>query len=498
MSDNRPNLVFILQDHQAYYGHSTREGVKPLRPNFESFAKEGAEFTENYAVTPMCGPARRSFLTGLYPHTHGQVHNENDPWYIHDVYLDNLYNAGYRNYYYGKWHAGPGCAYDHHADGFSQQGYGNPYNTPDYKRYCEERKLPRAVHKIERAFEHDGFKAYRGFKKMVPGALYQCEEYFSGEHAIGTTITPEDSHEDFFVANMACDKLEELAKEKDKGPFSLSVEFWGPHQPFFPTQKYLDMYDKTKILPYPSLYDDLEDKPEVLKKEASHPMGKDGHVQVGALSKEEWQDILLHCYANQTMIDAAAGRVVDKIKELGLDENTLIIWTTDHGDAVSCHGGHFDKDSHMAMEVLKTPLAIQWKGKVNPGTKYNGYTFTCDVPCTFMDAVGLEFTNRVDGKSLLKLLSGEEEKRESLMLETYGHGYGTTIIGRTILSGGWKYSATENDLDELYDLNTDPYEMENKASKTQFKEKRLEMRNKLRTEQKKSFDPVSLDSIKED
>lgn len=499
MSEKKPNLLFILNDHQAYYGHGMQGGVKPMHPNFDAFAASGAAFSQSYSVTPMCGPTRRSFLTGLYPHTHGQVHNENDPGYMHDVYLDNLHEGGYLNYYYGKWHAGPGCAYDHHSRGFSQSGYGNPYNTPEYEAYCKKHGLPRARHRIERAFVNHGFKSYRHFAKMVPGAEYQCEEHFSGEHAYGVTITPEDTHEAFFLANLACEQLERLAENPDGQPWALRVDFWGPHQPFFPTQKYLDMYDRTEIPPYPSLNDTLEDKPRVLRMENNGPMGKDGEIQVPPpMSLEEWQDVLVHCYAHGTMVDAAGGRVLDKLKELGLDENTLIIWTTDHGDALACHGGHFDKDSHMAMEVIRTPLALSWKGQVEPGSRYDGYVFSCDVPCTLMDAAGLEFSNDVDGVSLLKLLRGEIPPRETLMLETYGHGYGTTIIGRTLLHDNWKYTCTEDDLDELYYLPDDPYEMTNLAILPEYAGQRQLMRDLLRKEQEKSKDPIPLEAIRTD
>ncbi len=494
MSERKPNIVFILEDHQAFYGH----GDQALRSNFKKFAAEGVEFTQNFSVSPMCGPARRSFLTGLYPHTHGQIHNENDPWYVHDVYLDNLHEAGYVNYYYGKWHAGPGCAYDHFCDGFNQQGYGNPYNTPEYRRYCEQRGLPRATHRITRAFVHNGMTTYKGFSKMVPGALYQSTEYFSGEHAIGITVTPEDTHMDFFVANLACDRLEELAKNKDERPFCLNVHFWGPHQPFFPTQKYLDMYNEDEIKIHPSNKDDLHDKPEVLKLEATLPMGDHGRVRVGALSDKEWREILHYAYAQQTMLDYAGGKVIDKIRELGLDDNTVIIWTTDHGDALCCHGGHFDKDSHLAMEVLRTPLAMNWKGHVASGQIYDGYTFTCDVPCTFMDAAREKFSNTVDGKSLLKLLNGEEPKRDAIMVETYGHGYGVTRLGRGIISESWKYDCYENDIDDLYNLKEDPWEMRNLAQLSEYADKRIEMRTLLRREQTAHNDPISLERIKAD
>jgi len=499
MESKRPNLVFLLNDHQAYYGHGMNGGVAPLRPNFDAFAASGVQFDQNYSVSPMCGPARRSFLTGLYPHTHLQVHNENDPHYFHEVYLDTLAESGYQNYYYGKWHAGPGCAYDHHCYGLSESGYGNPYNMPAYADYCKRNHLPRATHRIERAFFNNGLSKYRSFENLKPGAEYRSEEYFCGEHAIGTTITPEDTHEAFFLANLACERLEELAKDKSGKPFSLRVDFWGPHQPFFPTQKYLDLYDKTKILPYPSYYDTLEDKPRVLQEEINEPLGKDGYlVRPPVLPWSAWQDILAHCYAHITMCDAAAGRILDKLKDLGLDENTLIVWTTDHGDAIACHGGHFDKNSHMAMEVLKTPLALSWKGRLAPNQKSDAFTFTCDVPVTLLEAAGLKFAEPVDGRSLFETLSHPESRRKCLMLETYGHGYGTTIIGRTLLYDGWKYTCTENDLDELYHLKEDPYEMKNLASLPAFARQRSLMRTLLREQQAQSKDPVPLNSICED
>ena len=188
----KPNIVYILNDHQAYYGHGMLQGgPRPIRPCFEAFAAQGMEFTNAYCVTPMCGPARRTMLTGLYPHTHGQYHNENDPPYRHEVYLDTLAEAGYENFYYGKWHAGPGCAYDHHCTGLSQSGYGNPYNTPEYAQYCRERGLPRAQHLVERALLPDSYENSHFFPKLREGALYQCEDYWCGEHATGIT-TMED------------------------------------------------------------------------------------------------------------------------------------------------------------------------------------------------------------------------------------------------------------------------------------------------------------------
>lgn len=495
----RPNIVFILNDHQAFHGHGVNGSQGPLRPRFEEFAQEGINFTDAYCVAPMCGPARRSLLTGLYPHTHGQVHNENDPEYAHEVYLDNLAEAGYENYYYGKWHAGPGCAYDHHCEGLSETGYGNPYNTQEYDDYLKRRGLPRAQHRVERVFTQDDYDRKNYFPGLEEGKLYQCRDFWCGEHAVGVTVTPKETHEAFFLANLACEKLEELAKRDDGKPFTLRVDFWGPHQPFFPTQEFLDLYDPKKIKEHPTFRSQLKDKPYTLHMEANRPIG-DGEeiIYPNPLPWSEWQRILAHCYAHITMLDAAGGMIVDKLRELGMDEDTLIIWSTDHGDAIACQGGHFDKDSHMAQEVMRIPLAMKWKGVISPGQVCDEMVYTCDIPVTILDAAGRKFAHKTDGQSLLDLAfhrEGEDLWRKSLMCETYGHGYGCTIIGRMVTDGRWKYVCTENDLDELYDLENDPYEKVNLSVREEYDEKKEKMRALLIEKQKESDDPISLERL---
>lgn len=494
----KPNIVFILNDHQAYHGHGVDGSLGPKRPYFDNFAAEGINFEQAYCASPMCGPARRSLLTALYPHTHGQVHNENDPPYRHDVYLDLLAEGGYHNYYYGKWHAGPGCAYDHNCQGLSETGYGNPYNTKEYDEYLNKRGLPRAQHRIKRVIQQVNFDEKGYFPKLKEGSLYQCEDFWCGEHALGVTVTPKETHESFFLAGLACEKLEELAKNGNEEPFALRVDFWGPHQPFFPTQEYLDLYDPEQIKEFPNFHTDLKDKPKTLRMEANKPMG-DGEniIYPNPIPWKEWQEMLAHCYAHGTMLDAAGGLIIEKLKELGLDENTLIIWSTDHGDAIACQGGHFDKDSHMAQEVMRIPMAMNWKNRIKPGIKSRELVFTCDIPATIVDAAGVSFGNPIDGESLLKLTDTKNSPqwRKELLCETYGHGYGTTIIGRMVTDGRYKYACTEDCLDELYDLEEDPYEKVNLAVLEEYGDLKIRMRQMLEKKQKESADPVPLKQL---
>lgn len=494
----KPNILFILQDHQAYYGHGVTGEVAPYRPSFMKFADEGCSFSSARCISPMCGPARRCMLTGVYPHTSGQVFNENDPPFNTDVTLDRLYEAGYHNYYYGKWHAGPGDAEDHHAQGFSMHSYGNPYLTTTYKEYCKKRGIPEAVHHIEHSFMTESYIKEGYFPGFKDGADYQCRTSWCGEHASGITITPKESHESFFLATLASEKLEEIAKNKDKEePFSMQIHFWGPHQPFFPTKEFADLYKAEDITLPPSFYDTLENQPDVFKDELSIPLGEGGKIRIpSSLPIKVWQEILARAYGHISMIDAAGGMIIDKLNELGLDKNTLVIWGTDHGDALASHGGHFDKDSHMSEEVMRVPLAIRYPGKIPTSKIDDSFVFTPDIAVTMMNVAGIEMRNKVDGISLIDLVNGKISPRENLMCESYGHGYGKTVISRALYSkDGWKYVVTAHDLEQLYNLNEDPYEMHNLANCKEEEGKVREMRLLLKEEQRKTNDPVDLDTL---
>ena len=148
----RPNILFLLNDHQAYYRHGWDRGPAVMRPHFDRLASEGVSVSRAYTASPLCGPARRSMLTALYPHNHGEIKNDTGHPFDRPAYLDILAENGYTNYYYGKWHAGPGTAHDHHCQGFSYPSYNNPYNKPEYLQYLEQRGLPPAEHLIERTF----------------------------------------------------------------------------------------------------------------------------------------------------------------------------------------------------------------------------------------------------------------------------------------------------------------------------------------------------------
>ena len=491
----KPNIIFIQNDHQAYY--HWENGSVPMRPNFMKLAAEGACFTHSYCATPLCGPTRRTMLTGLFAHTHKQYHNYTDPPYDHEVYLDTLAEAGYDNYYFGKWHAGPGAANEHHCSGFSRTDYSNPYIQPEYKEYLKRYNLPQALHHIDRYFDIPEISSRGDWAECADDVDYQCKANWCGEHAVGSTLTPKETHESFFLATLACEQLEKLAKSESEQPFSLRVDFWGPHQPHFPTQEFLDLYPKADfVLPeYGSYRNRLQGKPGAYYRERSSPFGKDDQLIIpSAVNWDEWTEIIRHAFAHITMLDAAGGMIVDKLKELGLDKNTMIIWTTDHGDALASQGGHFDKGSYMSEEVMRIPCAVKWDGVIPAGQVRDELISTIDYPVTILDAAGTAFTkNKVHGRSLLPLLTGKTDQWEDdLMAETFGHGYGEDINSRMLVHGDYKLIANKESIAELYNLRTDPFELHNLYEDPAFADVRADLENRLRVWQKRTDDPVEV------
>ncbi len=480
---DKPNIVFLLNDHQLHYRHGWDGGPMPQRPHFDRLASEGVNFSRAYTSCPLCMPARRTMLTGVFPHNHRLLKNdETQTPSEHEVYLDVLAREGYRNVYLGKWHAGPGCAYDHHCEGFSYTSYNNPYTKPEYKAFCDARGLPLAEHLIERDFT----PAYRRQEFMTPGGLYRCRgDDWCDEHASGLTVTPKETHETFFLANLACDTLRELAK--DGQPFHVRVDFWGPHQPYFPTREFAGLYNAEEIPEYGNFRDDLSNKPGVYRCEGNEPLHTDHKLIIpNPLPWPEWQKVLARCYAHITMVDAAGGMVLDALDELSLSENTFVVWTTDHGDALACHGGHFNKGAYMPEEMMRVPVAVRWPGRIGPGQTSDELVSLIDVAPTILDVAGTQFNNPIDGTSLVPLCTGEPEWRDGLMSET--HGTGEDVEGRMLVTDRHKYIATRGQLHELYDLDADPYELNNLINDPAHKDTLAGLRQRLRTWQQQTGD----------
>ncbi|MEJ2250348.1 MAG: sulfatase-like hydrolase/transferase [Candidatus Lokiarchaeota archaeon] len=183
-------------------------------------------------------------------------------------------------------------------------------------------------------------------------------------------------------------------------------------------------------------------------------------------------------YGEQSLIDAAGGLILDTLKELNMEEETIVIWASDHGDALACHGGHFDKDSYMPQEMLRVPLAIRYPKIIPQGKKSTALVSNVDYAPTFLEFAGTKFDNSIEGKSLVPLLTQDDVPwRDDLFIETHGHF--TTIVSRSIIFDQYKYTWNEGYMDELYDLKEDPFELKNLVYDKTYTNILKEMKNRL-------------------
>jgi arylsulfatase A-like enzyme len=445
----------LVTDHQLYYRHGWDGGCKPLTPARDRLAAEGLSFDRAYAITPLCAPARRSLLCGYHPHTHRNVHNQNQKPFQETTYLEYLESAGYEQYFFGKWHAGPGDASDHGAQGLSLPGYGNPYTSKEYTTYCHDLGIETATHTIYKKFWNSDTSHH--FPELFEGnTSYRCNGTWCGETAFGITNTDTRSHECGFLSYLAQKTLRKLV-EQDSKPFHLRVDFWGPHQPYFPTSDYLDLYDPSQIKEYGSFRDKLENKPAIYRN-MNQPIADDqGSLIIPSIFDWQiWQQLLRIAYAQTTMVDDAIGAILGTLEESGLSENTLVILTADHGDALASHGGMFDKGSFMTEETVRIPLVVRFPGKVDKGIRTDRLVDTLDIVPTILEAAGISEHKELPGTSLF-----EEAPRESILLEHHGQGFRDTKRSRTVVTNQYKYTRNEDDIEELYDLSSDPYELNN-------------------------------------
>ncbi|MFO7956606.1 MAG: sulfatase-like hydrolase/transferase [Candidatus Brocadiia bacterium] len=421
----QPNLLFVITDHHAWYQHSQPDDFHLELPVWDRFCAEGVRFDRAYSVCPLCSPARASMMTGLYPSAHGMTRNtevgparEFRPQQL--LYSHHLSRAGYRNAYVGKWHCGhERLPVDYGIEGWSLPDYGKVYMSDAYRRYADERGLGEARAHIEHNLNHPEWSGQT--------LTLHHESPWRFMNGSGVLEGPPEAHEEQFVAHLACEKLRELAG--GGRPFSLVASFWGPHQPYYPTQPYASMVGADTIPEYPSFSDDLTGRPlrHVIHRECHH---------AGAKAWRDWS-----------------------------------VWR----------------------EVMRVPLAVRWPAGIEGGVSRRALVSYLDTTATMLDAAGTEIPEAMHSRSLLPLSRGETDDRpDEVILEHNGKGP-TNVIQRMLVRGRYTYVAALYDGDELYDLESDPFEMHNLVEEPGHADVGRDMRGRLLRHIEETGDPVAGD-----
>ncbi|MDA0345838.1 MAG: sulfatase-like hydrolase/transferase [Verrucomicrobia bacterium] len=442
----RPNIVFIITDQQRM------DTIKALgydymeTPNLDRLVNEGVTFTNCHITAASCAPSRASLFTGYYPHTYGVLKNA-DLW--RHSWIEDLAESGYRCVNIGKMHTYP----YHTSNGFHER-----YVVENKDRFLEERYY---------FDEWDKALRFRGLVKQQREQYRKRADYGERLGAFEWEL-PEDTHSDNFVGDTATWWLNAYPTRE---PLFLQIGFPGPHPPYDPVPGYADKYLE-KDLQIQELKDsDLEGQPEAYKELRQHNVDVDHDSVKWDLNPSEEQRHRQRAYyhGNVTMIDEKVGEILNSLEVEGYLDNTIVIFTSDHGDCMSDHG-HIQKWT-MYEQITKVPTIVWAKPGSSAarliegnGRKVDGLCQLMDLGPLILDLAGVEKPADMEAKSLLPAVQNKDwEPREYVFCEQVKDGIFTGNLFQTMIRNDrWKLV---HFVDETYgmliDLENDPNEFNN-------------------------------------
>ena len=500
---DKPNLLFIFSDRQRFdtmacYGNDWMQ-----TPHLNALARESFVFEHPYVTQPVCAPARSSIMTGLYPHATGVPVNKRvmtpDVKTIAEMVSPDTLRA-----YYGKWHLGD--------EVIPQHGFTDWRSVMEglWEEYTKEEYLS-----LNTTY-HDFLKSI-GLEPDVdrPGGRVFSDGFRAGQ-----------SEELQIASYLAGEAVEYIQANKDRR-FVLYVSFLEPHPPFSG--------------PLDGLYDPdtLSVDPAFLKKPAGHSLfsraradyfmqsefkdAPDDRTRAAWEKRRDeynerptsvghdisneagWRRLRAGYMANVTMVDSAVGRIVKAVDDAGLKENTIVVFTSEHGDLVGTHGMLEMRTFYD--HAAKVPLIARIPWLAGEGRTIDGNFSQIDLVPTLLELLGEPIPDGLHGVSRAGVLRGEEDlSGNDVFIEHNGIGdrdLGNPIINvlndlpwRSVVTADrWKLNLCAGDQCELFDLNSDPYELTNLFDDLAHRDRIRVMAAKIRRWQREVGDDATLPSV---
>jgi len=474
------NLLFIMTDQQRYDAMSIAGNTVLETPNLDRLAAQGAYFKNAYTPCAVCGPARASILTGSSVESTGVYSNSQTYDYTGSEVMtmptfdEVLSENGYRSEYYGKWHtlSSKASIYQNPVKYTSNDRYvfGGGGATYMYRDYLSENQAPVAqqegqfLESISKfPYIPDPLDKYYG---MTQAELDAQNLSHSQPDQNGQLLVDEGNSETAFVAK---EVIEAIGRLKDQ-PFSLTCSFHFPHSPMTPTEPYYGMYPPDGMPMPASIGDDLENSPYSNSK-----------TKALYSDPEKVKYLISNYYGLINEIDVWVGKILEKLEEEGIADNTLIIFTSDHGEMLGAHG--MREKNIFLEESAHIPLLISSPGDVEAGTTVDGYVSLIDLFPTILDYLEVP-EKKSDGKSLRGLIEGTDTEHGQYAVTEWDRDNSPNYM---IVKDGWKlfipYTIKSTVINAMYDLNTDPHETNNllgsNPNRAQYQDKAEELRASL-------------------
>jgi len=472
----KPNLLFIWTDEQRADTMAAYGNTRIHAPNLNKLADQSVVFQKAYVTQPVCTPNRTAVMTGLWPHTTGCIRN-NIPLPDDIRCLPELIDdPDYRTAYMGKWHLGDEIFAQH---GFQEwvsieDGYGS------YYRRERDRSKRSDYHHflIEKGYKPDsGGKFSRSFAARCP--IEHCKPKF--------------------LETKACDFLRRSRNQ----PFILYINFLEPHMPFFGPLD--NEHDPQKVDLPPNFTDPLEENEPLryrVKREACQQKYGSDEKSIRELIAKYWGLV--------TQVDRSVGEILKTLTELELDDNTIVVYTSDHGDMMGAH--NLVEKSVMYEEAVKIPWLMRIPQIKPKKRSITDSVSQIDMVPTLLDLMNAKRTGDLPGKSLVPLITQDKTSRDHVFIQWNPNSGaikvkkgGTSLASkeelkrvenersRAVISpDGWKLSLSDVDKSQLFNLNDDPGETTNLFDSPQHKNIINRLTKKIHQWQKSVHDKTTV------
>ena len=444
----KPNIILIMTDQQRWDTLSCLGFDHVPTPNIDRLAGRGVAFNRAFVQGAVCGPSRNSIVSGQYVHTHGIYQNEQ--WLSPDQpnWIEQLRDGGYHTINIGKMHTYPirlPCGFNHRTV-VENKNYLQGHHGPDPDDY-------------------DLYLTQFGLKR--PACTYY-KEVPDWPDQMGATVWPHD--EELFIDNFVGRKTVDSIRDHDfEKPLFLWSGFAGPHDPYDIPESVLERYADIYIPDPVGWEGELDTKPPTQKQSVESAEGRVSPAAIwwSRATPERVRRMRRHYFANISLIDDWVGEIVSAIEGRGELENTIFIFTSDHGDCLGDHGLVYKFSSHYD-PVARVPLVFAGPGVASLGER-DPLVELIDLGPTLLDLAGAGALEGASGQSIRTLLEGSEEE----IHETVFSEYGPRIMARTQETKLVFYPGEE--YGELYDLLEDPNELYNLYDRPDHVSARSEM-----------------------
>jgi iduronate 2-sulfatase len=437
-AQEKKNVLFIIADdlncYLGSYGHSLAK-----TPNIDRLAEEGLLFENAYCNFPLCGPSRASMMTGLYP---DQNNVKGNAILIRDRVPDAVtMTQVFMNHGYAATRIGKIYHYNNPGD-IGTPGHDDPASWSHTIN-------PRGRDKDE---EDQIFS-------LVPGKFGATLSWLAADGL-------DEEQTDGIVATEAIAQLEKHAASGE--PFFLGVGFYKPHTPYVAPKRYFELYPREliKVPVVPEGY--LESLPEPARRMLTQK--KEQIDLPDSLAVSAIQAYL----ATISFLDAQVGRVLDALEKSGLKDNTIVVFTSDHGYHMGEHG-HYQKRTLFEYSA-RIPLIISYPGQKSRGKTTGSLVEMIDFYPTLCELAGLEYPEDISGRSMVPVLNNPRKKiRKDALTQTVFDGY-------SVITDRYRYirwGEGGEGMVELYDIQKDPGEMNNLAAEEKYGKVMEKLDNRL-------------------